>query len=151
MISPALLATDIGIKRVLFDRIAQLHKFEDFSALAQASKATSSGQEVRDAIDALLVADVLFCASQDSTYEAAHRAGLFVKPTFAEPVRTDCLPEGVCPRDRARAELIASGKISFCNWDQYVTREGEACYVPNPWSDRPTSPPCVDTDLELPF
>ena len=149
--SPVFLATDIAIKRVLFDRIAQLHKFDDFSALARASKATSPGKKVRDAIDALVVADVLFCASQDSTYEAAHRAGLFVKPAFAEPVRTDCLPEGVCLRDRARAELIASGKISFCNWDHYVTREGEVCYLQNPWSHRPTSPPCVDTDLDFPF
>jgi hypothetical protein len=149
--SPVFLATDIGIKRVLFDRIAQRHKFDDFSALARASRAKSPAKEVRDTIDALVVADVLFCASHHSTYEAAHRAGLFVKPAFAEPVRTDCLPDGVCLRDRARAELIASGKISYCNWDHYVTREGEVCYVQNPWSHRPTPPTHIDADLDVPF
>ena len=131
--------TDLAIKRILFDRVARMHSFADLPGLGRACTSGSSERSVRKAIDTLIVTDIAFSTPnrQHSTYEFANRAGLFIRPEFDHPIdlRNPTLPEGVASRDRARASLLADGRIRFCDWHEFRMDDGSRMSMPDPWSE----------------
>jgi hypothetical protein len=143
--TPPLFPTDIVVKQALFDRVARMHKFNDLTHIAKHS-ATRHGQaDTKTALDAIIITDVLFGtpARQQSTYELAHRCGLFVRPEFDYPVDLadlSQLPAGIAPRDATRARLIAKPKsprdaVLCCEWSHLTTGDSVKIALPNPWSE----------------
>lgn len=142
---PPVVPTDIAIKRILFDRVAQTCGFADLAEIGCRAQAASSGDgDAAKAEEKLVVADVLFSSPSrpQSTYELAGRCGLFVRPRFEHPIQLPelvPLPAGIAPRDCARASLVAgliSGKSTrFCDWDWCVSEDGTTIQLPDPWCD----------------
>jgi hypothetical protein len=142
--------TDIAIKKILFDRIARMHGFDDLRCLMRRYEIANSREAVRTAFNALVVADVLYGSPQPhSTYEAACRAGVFVRPRFEQtmnPYDPTSVPKGICPRDRLRAKLIAENRIRSCDWHSFDLTDGTVVSLPTPWSDSMS-----DAEVPIPF
>jgi hypothetical protein len=141
---PPVFPTDIAIKRVLLDRAARSHGFADLSDIACTSARSPADPKVRAAVDALIVADILFSSPsrQHSTYELAARNGLFVRPRFEQPVDLrdlTRLPMGISQRDRVRASLLLDSSrrdsVRSCDWDHLYTSDGIVIQLADPWSD----------------
>jgi len=152
---PPVFPTDISVKKLLFDEVARMHGFDGFHALARARSDGTSPDHTNKTLEAMIVADVLFSSPsrEHSTYEAACRAGLFVRPEFEQPVgpRDPAqIPPGICPRDRLRAELLAADEVLHCDWDEIRFRDGSTARLPAPWTtDLDRRQAAFDSDVAI--
>jgi len=136
--------SDIAIKTHVLNRAAQLNGFSGVSELGSEYAARAlDDRSLRQAVEALIVVDALFHSTSDrhSTYEAAARAGLFVKPRFEAPLDVEDpqrLPAGIAMRDRHRAILLGApadqDRIGSCEWSHLTLASGRTIPLPNPWS-----------------
>jgi len=134
--------TDVAMKRVIFNVLAQNDGFDSLESVFEACSKRGRSKKAKEVLERMIVADVLFTCACDSTYDWLMEAGLAWPIKFEREPDISCLGRGsqalvpgISERDKCRADLLVRtpGPVIAC-WDAIVMSDGRQINLPNPWS-----------------